>query len=126
MIPPVAARPISMPPIRPGVESVSIRAVVVARRIVGVGRPIESRERDWDWQADENSSFGLRLGQHHGAESKRSNQEKFSHSRLIFQTSNHVDRLLLDANKIVGIENAGGIVGIAPGRGGEIWQTRQT
>jgi len=77
MIPPMASCPISMPPIGPGVESVSIRAVIIARRVVGWA--IEYRQRYRDWQADEHSSFRWSLSQQHGADHESSNQEKFSH-----------------------------------------------
>jgi hypothetical protein len=78
----MASCPISMPPIGPGVESVSVRSVIIARRVVSrrvVGWAIEYRQRNRDRQADEDSSLRWSLCQHHDADHESSNQEKFSH-----------------------------------------------
>src|SRR6516165_2858167 len=80
IIPPVPPSPVSVPPIRPSIISVSIRSVVIPRRVVAW--TIKYRYRDRKRNSYQNSSFGLGLEKHCDTDNKRQSQKRFSHRRL--------------------------------------------
>jgi hypothetical protein len=88
MIPPMATCPVPVPPVRSSIISVSVRSVIITRRIIA--RAV----KHWHWkrnrESDENSSLGLRLEKHRHGKNKRKDQKKSSHiAKLLDEPADH-------------------------------------